>query len=471
MQNYMGSNLRIQALAEIERRKRLAARPPVLWRNPYQFYGNNAAFRACHDPIVLIAGSSETGKTTAALCLLHELAVTNPNLRAVMARKTRVSMGATVLRSWADKVLPASGRMFWGGKEITVSVIGGNHPEKFEYSNGSVVYVAGLDKSSSLLSGEFDTIYVSQAEELNADDIESLSTRVTGRAGNIKTRPPQLIMDCNPGGQKHPLKIMANEDRLTLFTSVHEDNPTLFNQETKEITEQGKRSLAILDRLTGVRYQRLRLGLWSGAQGLFFSEFDSAVHGLHSFTLQPDWDVWASMDYGFNHWNMVYFHARDNDGVIYTFHELAHRRHYPDEIAPEIHEALKRYGLAIHNLNGFFVGGDAFSQTGHSQETIAAKYAAHDIYLTPWNSGPGSRVAKAHNLLDLLGNVERKIPPRWFYVRDTCPKLAECLPGLVPSENNPEDVKKVNANESGEGGDDPYDALVGGLGMPMSSIA
>lgn len=387
-----------------------------------------------------------------------------------MLRKVKETMWSSVIQAWKDKILPEDGTLSWRGKSFTIGAFGGERPQWYDYSNGSRIFIAGLDDGKKVLSAEFDIIYVNQAEELSNEDIEYLETRVTGRAGNIDV--PQLLMDCNPGGAKHPLKIREAQGKLTMFASRHEDNPTLYDEDGN-ITEQGKRTMARLDNLTGVRYARLRKGLWSGAAGLFFAEFDTELHGLDKFTYDRRWKTWASMDYGFNHPNVIYFHCEDGDGNIYTFHELWHRQHYPKEIAPDIHFALSLYGIGFRDLKGFFAGGDVYSKMGHSETTIADQYREQGINLQEAETGPKSRVARAHHLLGLLGNRERKIPPRWFYVKERCKKLAECLPGLVPDETNPEDVRKVNAHpETGEGGDDEAEALMYGLYRPYrSSIA
>lgn len=465
----MSISLQLRARAELERRRRTL--PDSLYRYPYRFYGVNAEFHKCIAPTAALFGPSETGKTLVALALLHEIAVTNPGVRLVLARKIKETMYSTVLRSFEDKILPEDGACYYGGKRITVQPFGGERPQWYNYSNGSIIFVAGLDKSQKVLSGEFDGILVNQAEELSENDLEILETRVSGRAGNIKHRPPQLLLEGNPGGQKHPILLRSGSGKLTMFSSRHEDNPTLYDQATGALTEQGKRTMHRLDNLTGVRYARLRKGLWAGAEGLYFAEFDSALHGLDDFVYQPGWPVWASMDYGFNHPNVTYFHCEDGDGNVYTFHELWHRQHYPNEIAPEIHLALSEYGLTIRDLQVFLAGGDVFARTGHSDTTIAEDYLEHEIVFQNGETGPGSRIAKAHHLLGLLGNRERNIPPRWFYSKTKCKRLAECLPGLVPDEKNPEDVRKVNANpETGEGGDDEYDALVQGIYRPNLTV-
>lgn len=215
---------------------------------------------------VIISGPSETGKTIAVLYKLNQLALHYSGMQGVIIRKVRADMDGTVLQTWA-KV--ATG----------CTPFGGSKPEWFDYANGSRVWVGGMDKPGKVLSGERDIIVVNQAEELALDDWETLTTRATGRAGHVPS--PQIIGDCNPSSSTHWIKSRAN---ITLLESRHEDNPTLYTADGV-LTERGTRTMAVLDALTGVRYQRLRLGRWVNAEGAVY-EFDAAVNVIDESQLR-----------------------------------------------------------------------------------------------------------------------------------------------------------------------------------------
>ena len=447
--------------------------PDSIWRHDYQFFGNNKQFFDCRDRVVCLHGPKECGKTIVALSKLHLLALQEPGMVGGIIRKVREDMSATVLVSWEDKVLPKENEdgqrvCFYQGKKVTVTPYGGKSPQWYDYSNGSRVYVAGLDRPGKIQSGEPDVLVVNQAEELTTEDIETLSSVVTGRGGRLHNgNVPQVLLECNPGGASHPIKILDAAGALTMIQARHRDNPTLYDQETGEITEQGEMSLGALKKLTGVRLQRNFYGQWAGAEGLFFSNFDTYVHGLNSVPdLSTMVEFWASMDYGFNHWNVFQLHCQNGDGVHFTLQELCHRKHYPHEIAPDILGSLSRYNLTMDNLTAIYTGSDTFAKTGHALDTVADQYREHGVgKMMAWESGPGSRTTKSHHLLRMLGSQEdgRVIPPSWYYVAENCKRLADCIPGLVPDPTNPEQVKKVDCSDNGDGGDDSYDCLVGGL--------
>jgi hypothetical protein len=207
-----------------------------------------------------------TGKTYGALSKLHALLCLFPNCYALMVRKTRNSILTSAVVTYTQKVLP-----FPPGHDLCpIEKYGGERPEFFLYPNGSRLAVGGLDDADKYLSAEYDFIYVNQAEEITLDAWEKLVGRATGRAGNAPWT--QVFGDCNPGPPNHWIK---NRAALQLLETRHEDNPSLHNGQ--DWTELGRKSLAILDGLTGLRYKRGRLGLWVGAEGVVY-EFDPTIH-------------------------------------------------------------------------------------------------------------------------------------------------------------------------------------------------
>lgn len=457
-------------LQKIEKRQaETKSKSDRIYRFNYEFYGNNRRFFDCRDRIVCLHGPKECGKTIVALSKLHLVALRNPGMVGAIVRKVRNDMGATVLVSWEGKVIPEENEdgervCIYKGKRVTINPYGGKSPQWYDYSNGSRIYVVGLDRPGKAQSGEPDCVVVNQAEELTEEDIETLSSITTGRGGRLKGDDvPQLLLECNPGGARHPIKVLEAAGSLTMIQARHRDNPTLYDQVTGEITEQGKKSMDALMQLTGIRLQRNFYGHWAGAEGLFLFSFDHEVHGIDEAPpLETLTEFWASMDYGFNHWNVFQLHAKNGDGVRFTLHELCHRQYYPKEIAPDIAGMLALYGLEPKSIV-VYSGPDSFAKTGRAVESIEDQYRALGYRFKQWDAAPGSRTTKAHELLRLLGNVERKQPPQWYYVRQHCKRLEQTLPIMVPDPSNPEAPKKVDCDDNGNGGDDSYDCLVGGI--------
>ena len=211
-----------------------------------------------------------------------------------------------------------------------------------------------------------------------------------------------------------------------------------------------------LEENTGARLRAYRYGDWDVSAGAYFDTWDYNTNTIEPITVPRHWSIWASMDYGLKHWNMIYFHTK-YDGITYTFHELAHREHYPAEIIPDIKAALGFYERKISDVPIFLVGSDVFARRGEAKRTVAQQYDSMGIKLTEAITGPGSRIAGAHYLSRMLGNPTRDIEPGVLITRN-CGRLIDCLPSLEIDPNNSEDVLKTDMSENGEGGDDPYDA-------------
>jgi len=288
---------------------------------------------------VLISGPAGTGKSRACLEKLFAICMITPNTRGMILRKTLASLGSTALVTWRNYVIKealATGKVvYYGGSS--------EEPAQYRFSNGSTVTIGGLDKPTRIMSSEYDIVYVQEATEITLDDLEMIKTRL--RNWNISFQ--QLIMDCNPAGDKHWLKLRCNEGLSKLIESRHEDNPRLFNllpDGTYEVTERGAKYIAILDALTGVRYKRLRLGLWVSAEGIVYEEFDPAVHVLqwdydeagNRLPLPKDWPRYWVIDFGFAHPFVLQCFAEGPDGELYLYREIYHTQRIVDEHASQI---------------------------------------------------------------------------------------------------------------------------------------
>lgn len=277
----------------------------------FVFYGNNREFVRYKGSEALLHGPAETGKTISILWKLHLCAITYPEASIVLVRKVRDSIYPTVLRTFTEKVLDDDVRPY-------VTRFGGEKPEWFEYYNGSRIWVVGMDKPGKVLSAEHDLIYVNQAEELTSEDWETLTTRTTGRAGHMPYA--QTIGDANPA---YPAHWMYHRATLRIFYSRHEDNPTLYNQVTGELTEQGKKTMAVLDALTGVRKERLRYGRPSQVEGAVYEEWDESIHLIADEAAPKTFRYYfAAQDWGFTNPGVLGVFGVDGDDRMYLVRQV-----------------------------------------------------------------------------------------------------------------------------------------------------
>lgn len=277
--------------------------------------GASRRLLSCRDDEVLVSGPAGTGKSVGGLTKLHLAMMKYAGARGMIVRKTAASLGASTLDIWRKHVAVAGlavGEVeFYGGSTA--------EPPQYRYRrNGSAVVIGGLDKPSKIMSSEYDMIVVDEATETFVNDWESLITRL--RSGRMPYS--QIIGMCNPDAEHHWLYQRAQAGGLTLMESRHEDNPAYFDA-AGQMTPAGAAYLAKLDKLTGVRYWRLRKGLWVAAEGLVYEDWDPKVHLVDALPPSSEtWVRWWSVDFGYRNPFTLQCWAEDPDGRLWLYREI-----------------------------------------------------------------------------------------------------------------------------------------------------
>lgn len=446
-----------QAQSERQRRAALGHMLEHIARRDVQdapvFRGDNLRAQTIVDPAWLLSGPFETGKTWAALWRLDQEARQNKGGQYAIVRKVRNDMDGSVLVTWR-KVIERAG----GG----VTVFGGEKPQWYDYPNGARVWVGGLDRPEKTLSGERDGVYVNQAEELAEQDWELLTRATTGRGA--VTPHPMLFGDCNPGGEDHWILSRKQAGSLALLVSRHEDNPSLYTDDGA-LTEQGERSMAALNRLTGVRYSRGKLGLWVGADGAYFTQLDERLHMCDVLQVPDGWPAWGALDYGFAHPFVFGVFTKSPAGELILV--AAHKR--SRWLIPQHHDAMVALcGRVKVNWRTLLIhaGHDMWaSRGGEDPETPADKFTKRGWRL---QRATIARVPGAQALSERLGNPEAGLAPTLRF-GPMARGVFQGLARMVPDPHDPEDVKKVDADAEGRGGDDDYDMCrYGAMAVPLS---
>ena len=325
---------------------------------------------------------------------------------------------------------------------------------------GHFQYEKDIDQYLSL---EYDCVIVEQAEQLTpAKLVDILSVNRTSRSDYS----PRMYYSLNWGGVGHSylktkfyLPYLTKKEASTRFIPATVDDNRKVDKKYRSKLEQ----------LTGWKRKAWLDGSPDIAAGQFFTNFDSNVHVRPAAEMKiiPGAEVWAALDYGWGHYTVCYLLMK-YDGRFYVLAEHADRKQPISYHAGQIKMMLARFGLTLANLSCFVAGSDVFAQRGaKNAETIADQYRDEGIYLTEANT---DRINGAAMILKLLGDKEKKIAPTLF-ISENCVRLIECLPVLEHDPHRPEDVKKWDTDENGNGGDDSYDAARYGLMVNFSKGA
>jgi phage terminase large subunit len=280
-------------------------------------------FRESPGGEVIISGAAGTGKTRAILEWINHRCQNEPNLRVLLLRKTQESAKSSVLVTFMNQVLEgfdgkeaaASGVSYYGGSGV--------RPADFTYHRtGSKILITGMDRISKVKSTEWDIVYVNEITELSLAEYEELSAR-TDRPTTDTTRPPSILLgDCNPDAPTHWIKQRERDGVLQLWVSRHEDNPAMWDKTLKVWTASGQRYIDRLESLTGVRYQRLRLGKWVAAEGQVYESWNPDLHMVDRFDIPASWPRYWTIDFGFVHPFVWQWWAAGPDGALYRYREI-----------------------------------------------------------------------------------------------------------------------------------------------------
>ncbi len=294
----------------------------------YRPYGGNSQLFTSKQPELILSGPAGTGKSTAILEYINWRAMEWPGARCLMVRKTRRSLGESGMVTFEQKVLhPAQGVRFHGGKQ------------QYQYRNGSILAVGGMDKPSKIMSTDWDLIYFQEATEGDEEDWEICTIRL--RWGCLPLQ--QMLGDCNPAQSTHWILQRARDAKTVMYETRHEDNPLLFNRDGV-MTPEGQRYLSKLDNLTGVRYARYRLGLWVSAENMVYEqEWDRKRVVVNNFHIPKEWPRYLAVDFGFTHPFVCLWAAIDPDGRIIIYRQIYKTKTLVEDHAETIKQ-VSRWG-------------------------------------------------------------------------------------------------------------------------------
>ncbi len=201
------------------------------------------------------------------------------------------------------------------------------------------------------------------------------------------------------------------------------------------------------------------LGDWEAGAGMALSELNRDEHLIEPFDIPQHWVMFGAFDWGFGHpWSFGWY-AVNEDGRVFKVDTVRGRGMHESEIAERIWSRVPvdrlRYIVAGHDL-------------WHSQEHARGKGAP-----------TRAEIFALHRILCRYADVDRKqglnnmrLYLQWrhggfnggpktpdFVMFDT-PGNRHCfdnLESMVTDPDDMEDVLKVDADQMGVGGDDPYD--------------
>ena len=319
------------------------------------------------------------------------------------------------------------------------------------FPNGSRIIAGHFQNErdvDSYLGLEYDVIGVEEATTLTHRKYLDISTCCRSSRGNWR---PRIYSTTNPGGVGHAWyrqnfirPWQGKNEMRTRFVQALESDNSFNNVEYRQV----------LEGLGGWQKRAWLYGDWDIAAGQYFSTFRREDHVTGYFPRHDNLTWVGALDYGFTHYTVFLLACRDGDGNWTVVDEHAERKMLPAQHCAGISKMLGRHGLTVSDLDRVSAGTDVFA-TQADGRTIAAQYARRGFRLSKANM---DRVNGWAEVLELLGDPANGEPGK-LKIHERCGGLIERLPDMQHNPAKPEDIKKVDCDEEGRGGDDHVDCL------------
>jgi len=274
-------------------------------------------------PVVVISSGAGTGKSWLYLWKMVSYCLRYPGALGLIVRKYQNSLRNSVIPE-LQKIVPPS-------------VIYEATNSRFTFPNGSRIVLGGLkdaqqrEKIRSIVGekGGVDIALMEEATQMTWDDKEEIEGRMRGKVAPWQ----QLGIITNPGHTAHwinqnmILPVQAGRLKgVSVYRPTCEDNPTL-----------GPAYMRRLDSLTGVRYKRMRNGIWCNAEGTVYEDsWDAEKHIIKPFDIPRDWKRERVIDLGFVNPRVCLWIARNHDGVGFVYRQIYRTKQTATEFAKEI---------------------------------------------------------------------------------------------------------------------------------------
>jgi phage terminase large subunit len=183
----------------------------------------------------------------------------------------------------------------------------------FQYANGSVLYIGGMKDQGQREAirsigqeGALDIAWLEEANAFTVEDYEEVLPRMRGKAAKWS----QVILTTNPDDSYHWINTrLIQGGEASVYYSSYRQNPHL-----------PQSYFDTMDKLTGIRRQRLRDGKWVRAEGVVYDVFEPKIHVVDPPDLRGRY--LAAVDWGFTNPGVIQVWFVDGDGRLFLVEEI-----------------------------------------------------------------------------------------------------------------------------------------------------
>ena len=414
----------------------------------------NKLLITCPANEILTGGSLGGAKSTGLVLDAGLFALKYPGSNLMMIRQSFIELERTVINKFQE-IFPREIYEYKTSKRVGY------------FANGSVVNFGYLENDGDLSrhqSAEYQYLGWDEATHNTEFQHRSLKKRVRSSRQGVPTR---IVYAANPGGAAHkyfydrymkgktPYKIYStpetegqeNPRTQCFIKSGLIDNPYLFDNDPNYKYQ--------LLEMTDTEKEMYLYGNWEINAGQFFKEWDEKKHIIEDYKLQPDDQIFITVDYGTAKPSAVYWCALTRTGRIVAYRELyTMRNNEPDvgtnlsaqELAREImrltpqeeHQRIKY--LTLDNA--------CWSNMGHGKTIYHLMKDVIPFTIIKTNK---NRVDGWQHVRYYLESIDKDSLP-YFQCTKSCKSLIRTFPSLIHSKTTMGDL-----NTSQE--DHPQDSI------------
>jgi phage terminase large subunit len=387
-----------------------------------------ALFHQASEDYVLYGGAKGGGKS----CALVEEAIAwgyeHNGANMYIFRETYDALEQNIIREFKEKI-PKELYKYNEGKHRAVLL------------NGTVINFRHVnsDADAAIYQGvSMDWLGIDELTKHSEKAVQILLSCLRSAKGY----KPKFRATCNPGGKGHvwvrDTYILATDYgkkvikdpiygvTIRFIPATVYDNTVLMANDPVYVKR--------LENLPDNEKRAFLYGDWDIFEGRFFGEWNEKTHVVAPFDIPREWRKAVSIDWGFNDYCDVLWHAMDGDHV-YTYRELHVKGKSVREVARDI-KMLTGFDEKID----YYVGSPDMWQTRGTGETIGSQniadiFASERIYFQKANN---SRVVGWQVMREYMLNAKDETP-KWK-IFSSCQNIIRCLPLAQYDDDKMEDM-------------------------------
>lgn len=307
-----------------------------------------------------------------------------------------------------------------------------------KWVNGSIIDFGYCDTINDVLqyqSAEFDVIRFDELTHFTEDVYVYMISRCRGANGY----PKQIKSSTNPGSRGHTW-VKARFIDIGAPDTVHkvDGNTRVFLpakvQDNKALCESDPDYIKRLDMLSEKDRKALRDGCWDITDGMYFAEFNRAIHTCKPFELPSTWRRYRAFDYGLD-MLACYWIAINEQGRAFVYKELYQSNLIVSDAAQRIKD------MTTEDVYATLAPPDLWNRHSDTGRSTAEIFHQNGVTLRRANN---DRIQGWLNVKEWLRphTDEQGRPCADLCIFDTCTNLIRTLPSLACDPKNPNDTAR-----------------------------